>query len=252
MEAEIERDGHAQQFVILHNHVARDRTLTRRARGLLAELLSYPPSCKVSFESLLRGGPEKRDALRGMLRELETAGYITRTKRRGAQGRWQHKLTVRETPTEASAAEPDVSAGQVQNGFSTGGQSGDGQGVDKNVKTEPPKDEVQKMVQGRASRRAHASSASANWTVDRVCRDVREAIGQVHGEREAEELSDEVLLGFFYTYVKKARPRDLVAYVVKIIGDGPCLDTFMANVEAICIPCMHWESECKCPATKAA
>lgn len=35
---------------------------------------------------------------------------------------------------------------------------------------------------------------------------------------------------------------------MSIIGDGPYLDTFMANVEAICIPCMQWESSCACPA----
>ena len=243
MEAEIERDEHAQQFVILHNHVARDRTLSRRARGLLAELLSYPPSCKVSFETLLRGGPEKRDVLRAMLRELETAGYITRTKRRDGRGRWQHKLTVRETPKAPSTVEPDVSAGHVQGGFSAGGQTADGKGVDKNSKTETSKNEDLKM----ASRRAHSSGASANWTVNRVVRDVREAVAQVHGDREADELTDGDALGLFYTYVKSARPHDLVAYVVKILGDAPYLDTFLANVEAACTSCAQWESTCTCP-----
>ena len=69
MDYEIENDEHNQMFVVLHNRVARDRTLTRSARGLLAELLSYRAGT-ISFDTLLRNGSEKRTALRRMLREL--------------------------------------------------------------------------------------------------------------------------------------------------------------------------------------
>jgi len=150
---EIENDEHNQMFVVLHNRVARDRTLTRSARGLLAELLSYRAGT-ISFDTLLRNGSEKRTALRRMLRELETAGYITRSKRRGERGRWENKMVVRETPTRGEnqplvpPAETHKTAGRVQGRFSTGGQSTGGEPDDKNEKTEDlevPKEEKTKI-----------------------------------------------------------------------------------------------------------
>lgn len=134
-DVEIERDEHSQRFVILHNHVARDKRMSRRARGLLAELLSYPPTCKVTSETLAEGGPEGRDAIRATLRELEDYGYITRTKKRDDHGRWQTIMKVRETPVDnpatgtgnpspARPAGTRITPGRNQDGFSGAGKPG--------------------------------------------------------------------------------------------------------------------------------
>ena len=124
----IERDPHSQQFVIVHNHVARDMRLKRDAKGLLVELLSLPPGWRVTVETLAEQGIEGRDAIRRMLRDLERTGYITRSRERDDAGRWRHRLIVRETPTrvspepenpsQVSPAETPVLPAQPGDGFS--------------------------------------------------------------------------------------------------------------------------------------
>lgn len=64
-----------------------DQRISRRARGLLAELMSRPAGWKTSAEGLARVGPEGRDAMRAALIELEDAGYLTRTRTRSRDGR---------------------------------------------------------------------------------------------------------------------------------------------------------------------
>ena len=169
MDYEIESDEHNQRFVVIHNHVARDRTITRSARGLLTELLSYRAGT-ITFDTLLRNGSEKRTALRRMLRELETAGYITRTKRRGERGRWTNKMVVRETPTRGEnqplvpPAETQETAGRDQGRFSTGGQSTGGEPDDKYLKDldlERPKEEKTKDLSLRAREETLAEMLAA-------------------------------------------------------------------------------------------
>ena len=79
---------------ILQGYAARDGRLSRSARGLLAELLSLPPDRQVTAEALAETGPERRDAIRRMLRELEDAGYIERRKERDDRGRWRSSLVI--------------------------------------------------------------------------------------------------------------------------------------------------------------
>lgn len=65
-------------FTQLPNAWMRDPRLSRRARGLLAELMTHREGWVVSVASLTRGGPEGRDAIMKALQELESHGYLQR------------------------------------------------------------------------------------------------------------------------------------------------------------------------------
>ncbi|WP_330279096.1 hypothetical protein OHO83_08885 [Streptomyces sp. NBC_00569] len=75
------------QYTTVFNLAVRDRRLSRRARGLLVELLSHRDGFGVSLAMLLRNGPEGKDALTVALRELEAHGYLHRERERDARGR---------------------------------------------------------------------------------------------------------------------------------------------------------------------
>ncbi|MFF1566909.1 hypothetical protein ACFVY1_25865 [Streptomyces sp. NPDC058293] len=74
-------------YTTVFNHAVRDRRLTRRARGLLVELLSHRQGYGVSLAMLIKAGPEGKDALTVALRELERHGYLHRERERDPRGR---------------------------------------------------------------------------------------------------------------------------------------------------------------------
>lgn len=71
-------------FTMIPNAYARDRRLSWGARGLLSWLMSHAASFKVTEELMIAaGGPGRgsgRDGVRGMVAELEAAGYLRRDK----------------------------------------------------------------------------------------------------------------------------------------------------------------------------
>lgn len=90
----VERD-----FTTLRNAVLRDRRLSFRARGVLAFILSQPPDWQVTAEALAdESDGEGRDAVRTALKEIETAGYMTRSRIQVDGGRWRTDVVVQEEP----------------------------------------------------------------------------------------------------------------------------------------------------------
>lgn len=73
-------------FVQLPNHWARDARLSRRARGLLAEIMSHRAGWDITIEHLVENGPEGIFALRQAIRELEVLGYLKRDRNRQSDG----------------------------------------------------------------------------------------------------------------------------------------------------------------------
>jgi hypothetical protein len=94
-------DGH---WVGLSNDAVRDHRLSWRARGLLAELLSYPDGWETSVEKLVRqarregGKSEGRDAMLKAMTELKDAGYVAYRKFRNDEGRWATEMVVCDVP----------------------------------------------------------------------------------------------------------------------------------------------------------
>ncbi|MHB9756487.1 hypothetical protein ACYBSK_19090 [Streptomyces sp. BYX5S] len=73
-------------YTTVFNQAERDRQLSRRARGLLVELLGHRDGYGISLAMLVKAGTEGKDALSAP-RELETHGYLHRERQRDARGR---------------------------------------------------------------------------------------------------------------------------------------------------------------------
>ncbi|SEN67693.1 hypothetical protein [Halomonas caseinilytica] len=91
-------------FYMLDKQISEDRRLTWAARGLLVFLLGKPDHWEISVKNLINetAGSVKqsgRDAVYGLLRELEKAGYLQRSQGRGQGGSFgSADYIVHETP----------------------------------------------------------------------------------------------------------------------------------------------------------
>lgn len=69
-----------KNFTCIDNHLFNDNTLSMKAKGLLAQILSLPDDWKYSVNGLASLFSDGRDAVNGAINELIEHGYITRTK----------------------------------------------------------------------------------------------------------------------------------------------------------------------------
>lgn len=74
------------QFVQVPNAWARDGRVSRKARGLLVEIMSHRVGWHITTRSLAESGTEGRDAVMSALRELVDAGYLRRVQGRSGGG----------------------------------------------------------------------------------------------------------------------------------------------------------------------
>lgn len=102
-----------QNFFMHRNETARDRRLSFRARGVLAELLSRPAGWRVDARELSQGEDvEGREAVRSALNELEKVGYLRRRKFKD-KGRWKTEAVVYSTPHSAQEPVMDEQADEA-------------------------------------------------------------------------------------------------------------------------------------------
>lgn len=74
-------------YTVMSNHHLRNKELTLKAKGLLSQMLSLPEDWDYTLAGLSFINREKIDAIREAVRELEQAGYITRSRERDGKGR---------------------------------------------------------------------------------------------------------------------------------------------------------------------
>lgn len=122
----IVRAPRPHRYTQVDNQAVEDPRLSFKAKGLLVYVLSKPDHWRTNREQLASVGPDGVDAVRTALRELETAGYIKRHRRRVEAGRFEWDAEVHEVP------QPQVA---TSGGLSTGGQTTGGEPTDV-VKTE--------------------------------------------------------------------------------------------------------------------
>ena len=74
-------------YTVMSNHHLRNKELTRKAKGLLSQMLSLPEDWDYTLKGLSFINREQIDAIREAVRELERAGYIVRSRERDGKGR---------------------------------------------------------------------------------------------------------------------------------------------------------------------
>ena len=86
------------RYTQILNTALQDHRLSFRARGLMAYLLSLPPSARINSSQLAERTKEGREAIRTALRELEEHGYLRRTKQRTDKGTFRPESVVCDDP----------------------------------------------------------------------------------------------------------------------------------------------------------
>lgn len=97
-----------RNYSIIDNAIIRNQKLTRGARALLIEILSYPDNWRTNSLSLSNAGLEGRDAIRRMMRELEEAGYCRCIKQQDQRGRWNSSWYFYDYPIIEDPAQKDM------------------------------------------------------------------------------------------------------------------------------------------------
>ena len=108
------RVEHRTQYTVIDSRTINDEALSLRSKGLLVWLLDKPDGWRVNSVEISKQCKEGRDAVRTALAELEEAGYLTREKYRGADGRWVTGSVIRERPlaeSDTDFADSDIDRG---------------------------------------------------------------------------------------------------------------------------------------------
>lgn len=123
-------------YTQIRNEVLRDQEISYRARGLLAAILSRPDNWRTTAESLARDGGEGRKAILTALKELETSGYLVRSRKQDpTTGRWSTSSIVFDTPQLVTEV-PLPNVGEPTVGEPTVGQSDANRTLEKNTREE--------------------------------------------------------------------------------------------------------------------
>ena len=105
-----------QNYTVMSNHHLRNKGLTLKAKGLLSQMLSLPEDWDYTLAGLSHINREKLDAIREAVRELENAGYITRSRVRDDKGRLQGAdYIIHELPQSRTEPENGDTPGTLEN-----------------------------------------------------------------------------------------------------------------------------------------
>ncbi|NEC91697.1 helix-turn-helix domain-containing protein [Streptomyces sp. SID12501] len=77
---------HTTRFTVIGNHLAQHPELSLLAIGLGTHIQSLPPGSPVDIKTLAKRFPEGPDRIAAALRDLETHGYLSRTRERTPTG----------------------------------------------------------------------------------------------------------------------------------------------------------------------
>ena len=94
-------------FATISNNVLRDKKLSLKAKALLALMITFPkyPKFKITLYALAKYCKETVETISKIIKELEAAGYVTRTQIRNSDGTLGYIYEIHQDPIDK-----DVSA----------------------------------------------------------------------------------------------------------------------------------------------
>ena len=100
----------SRDYTVLSNNIFKDRTLSAKAKGLLAEMLSLPENWDYTLVGLSQLFSDGVDSVRQGIKELEEHGYVVRERKRNAKGRLgEMEYVIYETPhIEENSADDEI------------------------------------------------------------------------------------------------------------------------------------------------
>lgn len=100
------RNETRERYTVVDNSILKNKQLSLVARGMLTTLLSLPDNWEFSEEGLTKILLDKKPTIKKALKELESLGYLKRTRIRDVQGKLcKIEYTVYEMP-ENTESEP--------------------------------------------------------------------------------------------------------------------------------------------------
>lgn len=89
-----------RDYTVMANHYLRNKALSLKAKGLLSLMLSLPEDWDYTVKGLAYICKDGIDSINGAIKELETAGYMSRQRIRNEKGQLTAtEYTIREYPT---------------------------------------------------------------------------------------------------------------------------------------------------------
>lgn len=114
----IHRASHNREnpYTVITNKLLRDTSIKHSDRGLMCQLLSWSDYHNLCIQAIVKKSVEGRDAIRGMIDRLVTAGYIRMTQIKGENGQFDRmNYQIFEESTGVVVADLDLS-GILQDG----------------------------------------------------------------------------------------------------------------------------------------
>ena len=87
-----------KDYTVISNRHLKERDMSYKAKGLLTFMLSLPDDWDYSIKGLVSVSKENETAIRGMIKELETFGYLKRTRVTRPDGKFEYQYDVFEKP----------------------------------------------------------------------------------------------------------------------------------------------------------
>ena len=92
------RVNKSKDYTVMSNHHLKNKDLSLKGKGLLSTMLSLPDDWDYSINGLIAILKENKTAVISTIKELETFGYLKRTRVQDEKGRFDYVYDIFETP----------------------------------------------------------------------------------------------------------------------------------------------------------